>query len=136
MWKSGWQVADGTVMQMTAVCVSLQTCNYCMFSFLLIVTTCMDGAEIKSQSLPLCVLFTRLKGLMYAFAWSVHWYSDTGKHGGWKDASLSALKLTVISFLHWWADVELAHKYTFEITIPNVRQVWNIMMCSMLGSMR
>lgn len=79
-----------------------------LYVFLFINCNHMHGAEMKSQSLPLCVcvLFTRLKGLMYAFAWSVHWYSDTGKHGGWKDASLSALKLTVISFLHGWADVE------------------------------
>lgn len=87
----------------------------------------------------MCVLFTHPKGHIDAFAWSMHWYSDTRKHGGWKDALLSAFKLTVISFLHGWVDVrgvELAHNYTFEITIPNVRQVWNIMMCSKLGIVR
>lgn len=54
---------------------------------------------------------------------------QTQEQGGWKDDLILALSIKAQSlqfhFLRGWVDVhriELAHNYTVEMTIPNVRQ--------------
>ncbi len=64
---------------------------------------------------------------------------QTQEQGGWKDDLSLALSIKAQSlrfhFLRGWVDVrriELVHNYTFEITIPNVRQeasVVHYMLC-------